>query len=47
MKTWDPKIDDTKSKRDHCIGVKKGSKKSKKYLRVAKAVTKMSRKLSN
>jgi len=44
MKTWDPKIDDTKSKRDHCIGVKKGSKKSKKYLRVAKAVTKMSRK---
>jgi putative transposase len=41
---WNPKIDTAESRKDHCIGVKKGPTKSKKYLRIAKAVTKMSRK---
>jgi putative transposase len=44
---WNPKIDDAKSRRDHCIGVKKGSTKSKRFLRIARAVTKMSRKKAN
>ncbi|MGZ3634369.1 MAG: transposase [Parachlamydiaceae bacterium] len=44
---WEKKINSAKSRRDHCIGVKKGSKKSKRYLRIAKAVSKMSRKKSN
>ena len=46
-KYWTPKLDSAKSRRDHCIGNKKGSKKSRRYLRIAKSVTKMSRKLSN
>lgn len=46
-KYWSPKIDQVKSKRDHCKGVKKGSKKSRKYLRVNAVVKKMNRKLSN
>lgn len=46
-KYWNPKIDKAKSVRDHCLGAKKGSKKSKRYLRIAKAVSRMSRKLSN
>jgi putative transposase len=44
---WHTKINEAKARRDHCLGVKKGSKKSKKYLRTAKVVSKMSRKLSN
>ncbi len=39
---WNPKIDIAKSRRDHFIGVKKASTKNKRYLRVAKPVTKMS-----
>ena len=46
-KYWNPKIDAAKSRRDHCIGKKKGSRKSKRYLRIARAVTKMSRKKAN
>ena len=46
-KYWNPKIDAAKSRRDHCLGAKKGQKKSKKYLRIAKAVSIMSRKKSN
>jgi putative transposase len=42
-----PKIDTAKSRKDHCIGVKKGSTKSKRCLRIAKAVPKMSRKTAN
>ncbi len=44
---WNPKIDTAKSRKDHCIGVKKGSTKSKRCLRIAKPVTKMSRKTAN
>ena len=44
---WNPKIDTVKSRRDHCIGVKKSSTKSKRYLRIAKAVTKINRKKAN
>ena len=44
---WNPKIDAAKSRRDHCIGVKKGSMKSRRFLRIARAVTKMSRKKAN
>jgi putative transposase len=44
---WEKKINPAKSRRDHCIGVKKGSKKSRRYLRISKAVSKMSRKKSN
>ena len=44
---WNPKIDTAKSRKDHCIGVKKGSTKSRRFLRIAKAVTKMSRKKAN
>jgi putative transposase len=44
---WNSKIDSAKSARDHCLGAKKGHKKSKRYLRIAKAVAKMSKKLSN
>jgi putative transposase len=44
---WNPKIDAAKSRRDHCIGKKKGSEKSRKFLRIARAVTKMSRKKAN
>jgi putative transposase len=44
-KYWNPKINEAKSRRDHCFGGKKGQKhKSKKYLRLAKAVRKMSNK---
>jgi len=44
---WNPKIDAAKSRRDHCLGGKKGQKKSKKYRHIAKAVSKMSRKKRN
>lgn len=44
---WNPKIDVAKSRRDHCIGIKKGSVKSRRFLRIARAVTKMSRKKAN
>ena len=44
---WNPKIDAAKSRRDHCIGVKTGSAKSRRFLRIARAVTKMSRKKAN
>jgi putative transposase len=44
---WNPKIDAAKSRRDHCIGVKNGSTKSRRFLRIARAVTKMSRKKAN
>ena len=46
-KYWTPKIDAAKSRRDHCIGVKRGSKKSKKFVRINESVKWMSRKLSN
>ncbi|MFA5394943.1 MAG: transposase [Methanogenium sp.] len=46
-KYWNPKIDAAKSRRDHCLGGKRGQKKSKKYLRIAKAVSRMSRKKAN
>jgi len=35
-KYWQPKIDSLKSRRDHCIGVKKGSKKSRRWLQLHK-----------
>ena len=44
---WNPKIDAAKSRRDHCIGVKKGSRKSRRWLRINNAVKKMSRKKAN
>jgi len=44
---WNPNIDTAKSRKDRCIGVKKGSTKNKRYLRIAKAVTKISRNKSN
>lgn len=44
---WNPKIDTVKSRRDHCIGVKNSSTKGKRYLRIAKAVTKINRKKAN
>ena len=44
---WNPKIDAAKSRKDHCIGVKKGSAKSRRFLRIARAVTKMSKKKAN
>ncbi|HXX06091.1 MAG TPA: transposase [Candidatus Bathyarchaeia archaeon] len=44
---WNPKIDAAKSRRDHCLGGKKGQNKSKKYRHIAKAVSKMSRKKRN
>ncbi len=44
---WNQKIDAAKSRRDHCIGVKKGSVKSRRFLRIARAVTKMSKKKAN
>ena len=44
---WNPKIDAAKSRRDHCLGGKKGQKKSKKYRHIAKAISKMSRKKRN
>jgi len=44
---WNPKIDAAKSRRDHCLGGKKGQKKSKKYRHIAKAVSKMSKKKRN
>ena len=44
---WNQKIDAAKSRRDHCIGVKKGSAKSRRFLRIARAVTKMSKKKAN
>jgi putative transposase len=43
-KYWNPKIDKAKSRRDNCLGGKKGQKKSNKYLRIAQAVRKMSNK---
>ena len=44
---WNPKIDAAKSRRDHCIGIKKGSTKSRRFLRIARAVTRMSKKKAN
>ncbi|OEU43673.1 transposase [Methanosarcina sp. Ant1] len=44
---WNQKIDTAKSRRDHCIGKKKGSTKSRRFLRIARTVTKMSRKKAN
>lgn len=46
-KYWTKRIDKVKSIRDHCIGVKKGSKKSKRWIRLHNIVKKMSCKLSN
>ena len=46
-KYWQPKIDSLKSKRDHCIGVKKGSKKSRRWLRLHNIYQKMEKKKSN
>ena len=52
-KYWNPKIDEAQSRKDHCLGGKKGEKKgekqrkSKKYLRLAKAVSTMSKKKTN
>jgi len=46
-KYWQPKIDALKSRRDHCIGVKKGSKKSRRWLRLHKTYRKMEKKKSN
>jgi putative transposase len=46
-KYWNRKIDTAKSRRDRCLGGEKGPKKSKRYLRVAKAVTTMSNKKAN
>ena len=46
-KYWQPKIDSLKSKRDHCIGVKKGSKKSRRWIRLHKIYRKMENKKSN
>lgn len=46
-KYWNPKIDTAKSRRDFCLGWKKEQKKSKRYLRIAKAVARMSRKKTN
>ena len=46
-KYWNPKIDVIKSRRDHCIGVKKGSKKSRRYLSLHKTYRKMEKKKSN
>lgn len=44
---WQPKIDSLKSRRDHCMGVKKGSKKSRRWLRLHKSYKKMEKKKSN
>lgn len=41
---WQPKIDSLKSRRDHCMGVKKGSKKSRRWLRLHKSYKKWRRK---
>ena len=46
-KYWQPKIDSLKSKRDHCIGVKKGSKKSRRWVRLHKIYQNMEKKKSN
>ncbi|MGB9929753.1 MAG: RNA-guided endonuclease InsQ/TnpB family protein [Methanosarcina sp.] len=46
-KYWNPKIDSIKSRRDHCIGKKKGSKKSRKYLKLHKNYRIMEKKKSN
>ena len=44
---WNPKINAAKSRRDHCLGAKKGQKKSKKYLRINESIKWMSRKKTN
>jgi putative transposase len=46
-KYWNPKIDSIKSRRDHCIGVKRGSKKSRRYLKLHKQYRKMETKKQN
>ena len=46
-KYWQPKIDSLKSRRDHCIGVKKGSKKSRRWLQLHKNYKIMENKKSN
>jgi putative transposase len=46
-KYWQPKIDAIKSRRDHCKGQKKGSKKSRRYLRLHDTYRKMERKKHN
>jgi putative transposase len=46
-KYWQPKIDKIKSRRDHCKGQKKGSKKSRRYLKLHRNYRKMERKKSN
>lgn len=46
-KYWNPKIDSIKSRKDHCIGAKKGSKKSRKYLKLHTQYRKMETKKQN
>ena len=46
-KYWQPKMDKIKSRRDHCIGVKKGSKKSRRWLKLHKVYRRMEKKKSN
>lgn len=46
-KYWDGKINAAKSRRDHCLGGKPKQRKSKKYLRINKAIKVMYRKKSN
>ena len=46
-KYWQPKIDSLKSRRDHCIGVKKGSKKSRRWVKLHNSYKKMEKKKSN
>ncbi len=46
-KYWQPKMDKIKSRRDHCIGKKKGSKRSRRYLKLHSNYRKMERKKSN
>lgn len=46
-KYWQPKMDRIKSRRDHCIGVKKRSRKSIKYLKLHKQYRKMETKKHN
>jgi putative transposase len=46
-KYWQPRIDSLKSRRDHCIGIKKGSKKSRRWLQLHKNYKRMEKKKSN
>jgi putative transposase len=44
---WQPKLDSIKSRIDHCKGQKKGSKKSKRYLKFREIYRKMEKKKFN